>query len=69
MFFSALPAAPSVIAYARLFKRLTQADGMQSLAADGVSMEMITVINQTWAGLFAQRPELAMRFSVLISQC
>lgn len=66
IFFSSLP-APSLIAYARLFKRLTQADGMQSLAADGVTMEMVTVINQTWASLFAQRPDLAMRFSMLIS--
>jgi hypothetical protein len=67
VFFSSLPIA-TLGAYARMFKRLTSgADGMQSLAADGVSLEMIAVINQTWGSLFAQRPELALRFSVLIS--
>jgi hypothetical protein len=67
IFFSSLP-APTLLAYARMFKRLTSgAEGMQSLAAEGVSLEMIAVINQTWGGLFGQRPELALRFSVLIS--
>ncbi len=67
IFFSSLP-APTLLAYARLFKRLTSGpNAMQSLAAEGVSLEMIAVINQTWGSLFAQRPELALRFSVLIS--
>jgi hypothetical protein len=56
-------------AYARLFRRLSTepTTAVQSLAAEGVSLEMIAVINQTWGALFAQRPELAMRFSVLLS--
>ncbi|MBL0213637.1 MAG: hypothetical protein IPQ07_07130 [Myxococcales bacterium] len=54
--------------YARLFRRLTQEpNGVQSLLAEGVPLEMIAVINQTWSQLFAQRPELALRFSALIS--
>lgn len=68
MFFSHL-AAPSILAYARLFKRLTSGDphAMQSLAAEGVTMEMWAVITQTWSTLFAQRTELAIRFSQLIA--
>ena len=68
MFFSHL-AAPSILAYARLFKRLTSGDphAMQSLAAEGVTMEMWAVITQTWSTLFAQRTELAIRFSTLIA--
>ena len=34
---------------------------------DGVTIDMIAVINQTWGALFSQRPELALRFSQLIS--
>lgn len=68
VFFSHL-AAPSILAYARLFKRLTSGDphAMQSLAAEGVTMEMWAVITQTWSAVFAQRTELAMRFSTLIA--
>jgi hypothetical protein len=67
IFFASLP-APTLNAYARLFKRLSSGgDIVQSLVSEGVSLEMIAVINQTWGSLFAQRPELAMRFSVLIS--
>ncbi|HWO23844.1 MAG TPA: hypothetical protein VNO30_34115 [Kofleriaceae bacterium] len=68
IFFSSLP-APSLLDYARLFKRLTSGDpgAMQSLAADGVSLEMIAVINQTWSAHFASRTDLAIRFSRLIS--
>ena len=40
---------------------------MQSLAADGVPLEMIAVINQTWGALFASRTDLALRFSRLIA--
>lgn len=68
LFFSALPAARTLGEYARLFRRLTQEpNGVQSLLAEGVPLEMIAVINQTWSQLFAQRPELALRFSALIS--
>jgi hypothetical protein len=28
---------------------------------------MIATINQSWSQLFSQRPELAMRFSILIA--
>ena len=68
IFFPSLP-APSLLAYARLFKRLTSGDpdAVQSLAADGVPLEMIAVINQTWSALFASRTDLAIRFSRLIS--
>jgi hypothetical protein len=68
IFFSSLP-APSLLAYARLFKRLTSGapDALQSLAAEGVTMEMIAVINQTWSALFASRTDLAIRFSTLIA--
>jgi hypothetical protein len=68
VFFASLP-APSLLAYARMFKRLTSGapDAMQSLAAEGVSMEMIAVINQTWSTLFARRTDLAIRFSTLIA--
>jgi hypothetical protein len=65
VFFSSLPVS-SLFAYARMFRRMSTG-GVQSLAADGVSLEMLAVINQTWSSLFSQRPELAMRFSVLIS--
>ncbi len=68
VFFSHL-AAPSILAYARLFKRLTSGDphAMQSLAAEGVTMEAWAVITQTWSTLFAQRTELAIRFSTMIA--
>jgi hypothetical protein len=68
IFFSSLP-APSLLAYARIFKRLTSGDpnAVQSLASDGVPLEMIAVINQTWSALFASRTDLAIRFSRLIS--
>jgi hypothetical protein len=68
IFFPTLP-APSLLSYARLFKRLTSGDPeiVQSLAADGVPLEMIAVINQTWSTLFASRIDLAMRFSRLIA--
>lgn len=65
IFFASLP-VPSLFAYARMIRRL-QTGGVQALAADGVSIEMIAVINQTWSSLFQQRPELAMRFSALLS--
>lgn len=67
VFFMMLPAASTLLAYARLFRRLTQPNGLQSLEAEGVSLPMVGVINQTWATLFQQRPELALRFSTLIS--
>ncbi len=68
LFFSALPAGRTLGEYARLFRRLTQEpNAVQSLAAEGVPLEMIGVINQTWSQLFAQRPQLALRFSALIS--
>jgi cellulose synthase operon protein C len=68
IFFSSLPVR-SLLDYARLVKRLTSGDptARQSLAADGVSLEMIAVINQTWSALFASRTDLAIRFSRLIS--
>jgi len=68
IFFPQLP-APTLLEYARLFKRLTSGDPevMQSLAAVGVPMEMIAVVNQTWSTLFASRIDLAMRFSRLIA--
>ena len=68
VFFAQL-AAPSLLSYARLFKRLTSGDpnAMQSLAAEGVTMETWAAINHTWSTLFAQRSELAMRFSTLIA--
>lgn len=68
IFFSALPAAPTLGAYVRLFRRISRDPmGVQSLAADGVTMEMFAVITQTWSAMFASRPDLAMRFSQLVS--
>ena len=68
LFFTNLPAARTLAEYARLFRRLSQEpDAVQSLAAEGVSLEMIAAINQTWSALFAQQPHLALRFSALIS--
>jgi hypothetical protein len=58
--------APSLIAYARLYRRMTQPGGVQGLATE-IGMEMIATINQSWSQLFSQRPELAMRFSILIA--
>jgi hypothetical protein len=68
VFFPSLP-TPTLVDYARMFKRLTSGDpgAMQSLAAEGVSMEMITIINQTWSALFAARTDLALRFSQLVA--
>ena len=68
VFFPSLP-APTLLAYARMFKRLTSGDphAMQSLAAEGVSLEMLAVINQTWSALFAARGDLAIRFSRLVA--
>lgn len=65
--FSSLP-VPTLGAYARMFRRLrADSNAVHALAAEGIAIEMLGVINQTWAGLFAKRTDLALRFSVLIS--
>lgn len=66
IFFSSLPAR-SLLDYARLFKRMTSGDPMPALAAEGVTLEMMGVISQTWTALFARRTDLALRFSQLIT--
>ncbi|HEY4242437.1 MAG TPA: hypothetical protein VGM88_21615 [Kofleriaceae bacterium] len=67
LFFPQLPVA-SVYAYARMFKMLQKPNGMQSLAAEGVSPEMLAAVTTAWSSLFATRPELAQRFSTLLQE-
>ncbi len=67
VFFSSLP-APTLTAYVRLCHRLSsERNALQTLASEGVTIEMMAVISQTWSALFAKRPDLAMRFSTLMA--